>query len=89
MSDKKDDDDFMSDAKQVAKGSGKWAPKKGRPKKRADVHTVNVDLSLEMLSVLDEIAKYMNVSRQAVIKSFCLDGISKHQSQIKKTNEAG
>ena len=79
------DDDFMDDANSVAKGHGQWTPpKKGRPKKREDIHTVNVDLSMEMLKNIDEVAEYLNISRQAVIKSFCLAGISKHESQLGK-----
>lgn len=40
------------------------------------VQRVNVDFTLEMLAELDEAAKQMNISRQAVIKTFvrqCLD----------------
>ncbi len=40
------------------------------------IQRVNVDFALEMLAELDEAARQMNISRQAVIKSFirqCLD----------------
>lgn len=40
------------------------------------IQRVNVDFTLEMLAELDDAAKQMNISRQAVIKTFvrqCLD----------------
>ena len=40
------------------------------------IQRVNVDFTLEMLAELDEAAKQMNISRQAVIKTYvrqCLD----------------
>ena len=80
----KHDDDFMENAVSVSKGSGKWQPKKGRPKKREDIHTVNVDLTLDMLQKIDDAATYLNVSRQAVIKNFCLEGLTKHEKQLEK-----
>lgn len=83
------DDDFMDAAKEVAKGPGRWSPSKGRPKKRDDIHTVNVDLSIDMLKKIDDAATYLNISRQAVIKMFCLSGLTKHESQLDKKEKAG
>jgi hypothetical protein len=45
-------------------------------KMMAPIQRVNVDFTLEMLAELDETARQMNISRQAVIKTFvrqCLD----------------
>ncbi len=81
------DDDFMDDATSVESGTGKWSPKKGRPKKRDDIHTVNVDLSLEMLERLDQVANYLNISRQAVIKSFCLSSLTQHENQLDRNKK--
>lgn len=41
------------------------------------VQRVNVDFSREMLNELDEAARQLNVSRQAVIKTFVRDGLDR------------
>lgn len=39
---------------------------------------VNLDLSATMLHELDQLALLLNVSRQAVIKTFVKDGLDRH-----------
>ena len=42
------------------------------------IQKVNVDFSIEILGYLDEVAELLNVSRQAVIKSYVLQGLDQH-----------
>jgi hypothetical protein len=42
------------------------------------VQRVNVDFSIEMLKELDALAKEMNISRQAVIKTYLRQSIDQH-----------
>jgi hypothetical protein len=39
---------------------------------------VNVDVTETFLSELDEIALFLNISRQAVMKNFLKDGVDRH-----------
>ncbi len=41
------------------------------------IQRVNVDFTREMLDELDEAARRLNISRQAVIKTFVRDGLDK------------
>ena len=41
------------------------------------IQRVNVDFSQEMLAELDEAARRLNVSRQAVIKTFVREGLDR------------
>jgi hypothetical protein len=43
----------------------------------APIQRVNVDFTREMLDELDEEARRLNVSRQAVIKTFVREGLDK------------
>jgi hypothetical protein len=45
---------------------------------RPPVQRVNVDFTLDMLKELDDIAKKMNVSRQAVIKLYLRQALDQH-----------
>jgi hypothetical protein len=49
------------------------------------VQRVNVDFSVEMLKELDEIAAELNISRQAVIKSFLRQALDQHYLAKSKT----
>jgi hypothetical protein len=42
------------------------------------VQRVNVDFTVEMLKELDEVAGELNISRQAVIKSFLRQALDQH-----------
>ncbi len=43
-----------------------------------EIVKVNVDLTSPFLSELDEIAIFLNVSRQSVMKNFLKDGVDRH-----------
>jgi len=42
------------------------------------IQRVNVDFTLDMLKELDGIAKELNISRQAVIKSYLRQALNQH-----------
>lgn len=42
------------------------------------VQRVNVDFTVQMLKELDEVASELNISRQAVIKSFLRQALDQH-----------
>jgi hypothetical protein len=57
----------------------KMPPREVRKMKNLEhIIKVNVDLTESFLSELDEIALFLNVSRQAVMKSLLKDGIDRH-----------
>lgn len=45
---------------------------------RPPVQRVNVDFNCDMLEELDEIAKDLNISRQAVIKTYLRQALDQH-----------
>ena len=45
---------------------------------RPPVKRVNVDFTLDMLNELDAIAKELNISRQAVIKTYLRQALDQH-----------
>ncbi|MBT3271571.1 MAG: ribbon-helix-helix protein, CopG family [Spirochaetales bacterium] len=47
-------------------------------KMRKPIQRVNVDFTAEMLHELDEIAAELNISRQAVIKSYLRQSLDQH-----------
>ena len=61
--------------------------KRGRPRKKDSIKT-NLDLTPEILAKLDEIADLMNVSRQAVVKSFILSGLNDYYRGLKSKDRA-
>jgi hypothetical protein len=48
------------------------------PPKRSPVQRVNVDFAAPMLSELDDAAKNLNISRQALIKSLVRQALDQH-----------
>jgi hypothetical protein len=54
----------------------------GRMKKR--VQRVNVDFTTEMIQELDAVASDLNISRQAVIKSYLRQALDQHYQAIHK-----
>ena len=42
------------------------------------IHRVNVDFSVDMLKELDALAKELNISRQAVIKTYLRQSLDQH-----------
>ena len=51
---------------------------------RKPVQRVNVDFSVEMLHELDALASELNISRQAVIKSYLRQALDQHYQAIHK-----
>ena len=45
---------------------------------RPPIQRVNVDFTLDMLKELDDMAKQLNISRQAVIKSYLRRALDQH-----------
>ncbi len=45
---------------------------------RPPIQRVNVDFTIDMLKELDDIAKKMNISRQAMIKSYLRQALDQH-----------
>ena len=45
---------------------------------RPPIQRVNVDFTLDMLNELDDIAEQLNISRQAVIKSYLRQALDQH-----------
>jgi hypothetical protein len=50
----------------------------GKGKMKHPVKRVNVDFTLDMLDELDEIAGELNISRQAVIKTYLRQALDQH-----------
>lgn len=50
----------------------------GTGKMKYPIQRVNVDFTLDMLKELDSLASQMNISRQAVIKSFLRQALDQH-----------
>jgi hypothetical protein len=51
---------------------------------RKPVQRVNVDFSVEMLRELDAVASELNISRQAVIKSYLRQALDQHYQATRK-----
>ena len=51
---------------------------KGKRKQQLEVKKINLDVTLRMLKELDEVANMLNISRQAVIKTYVKEGLDKH-----------
>jgi len=49
-----------------------------QPLNKAKIQRVNVDFNLEMLEELDALAKELNISRQAVIKTYLRQALDQH-----------
>ena len=54
-----------------------------------EVQRVNVDFTVQMLSELDQMARDLNISRQAVIKSLLMQALDQHQLANKKRGRSG
>ncbi|MBC7532654.1 MAG: hypothetical protein H7318_13855 [Oligoflexus sp.] len=46
--------------------------------KPGNIVKLNVDLTEEFLRELDEVALFLNISRQAVMKTYLKDGVDRH-----------
>ena len=50
------------------------------------IQRVNVDFSVDMLNELDTLARELNISRQAVIKTYLRQSLDQHHLARKATN---
>jgi len=55
-------------------------------KMRQPIQRVNVDFTMDMLKELDEIAKELNISRQAVIKTYLRQALDQHYLAKRKVS---
>ena len=53
-------------------------------KMKRPVQRVNIDFTVEMLHELDAVASDLNISRQAVIKSYLRQALDQHYQAINK-----
>ena len=73
---KKPTADEIAEMAMNGKDISKFFTNKGEMK--PPVQRVNVDFTLDMLKELDSIAKELNISRQAVIKSYLRQALDQH-----------
>ena len=73
---KKPTADKIAQMADEGKDISKYFANKG--KMRQPIQRVNVDFTINMLHELDELAKELNVSRQAVIKAFLRQALDQH-----------
>ena len=73
---KKPTADDIADMAMSGKDISRFFTNKGEM--RAPVKRVNVDFTLDMLKELDAVAKELNISRQAVIKSYLRQALDQH-----------
>lgn len=68
--------DEIADLADKEKSVSKYFTNKG--KMRRPLQRVNVDFTVEMLQELDDFARELNVSRQALIKTYLRQAIDQH-----------
>ena len=74
--------DEIAKMAEEGKDISKYFTNKG--KKHKPIQRVNVDFNTQMLNELSEMAKELNVSRQAVIKIFLRQALDQHYLARKK-----
>ena len=74
--------DEIADMADRGKDISQYFTNKGKMK--YPTQRVNVDFTIDMLNELDEIASELNISRQAVIKSFLRQALDQHYLAKKK-----
>ena len=70
--------DQIADMADRGEDISQFFSKKGNMKYPTQIQRVNVDFTVEMLKELDEAAKELNISRQAVIKSYLRQALDRH-----------
>ena len=68
--------DEIADMADKGKDISQYFTNKGKMK--YPIQRVNVDFTVDMLKELDEIASELNISRQAVIKTFLRQALDQH-----------
>lgn len=53
-------------------------PREVQKMEKDNIVKLNVDLTEEFLRELDEVALFLNISRQAVMKTYLKDGVDRH-----------
>jgi len=74
--DKKPTADEIAEMADDGKDISKYFTNKGKMKQ--PIQRVNVDFTVEMLQELDQVAAELNISRQAVIKSYLRQSLDQH-----------
>ncbi len=74
--------DEIADMADRGEDISKYFTNKGKMK--YPTQRVNVDFTVDMLEELDEIARELNISRQAVIKTFLRQALDQHYLAKKK-----
>jgi hypothetical protein len=54
---------------------------------KSPIQRVNVDFSLDMLKELDDLARELNISRQAIIKAYLRQSLDQHYLARKTTGD--
>ena len=73
---KKPTADEIAEMADSGKDISKYFTNKGKMKQ--PIQRVNVDFTAEMLQELDQVAAELNISRQAVIKSYLRQSLDQH-----------
>ena len=68
--------DEIADMADIGKDISRYFTNRGKMK--YPTQRVNVDFTVDMLKELDEIASELNISRQAVIKTFLRQALDQH-----------
>ena len=68
--------DEIAELAMKGKNISKYFTNKGAM--RSPIQRVNVEFTLDMLNELDSLAKELNISRQAVIKSYLRQALDQH-----------
>ena len=69
--------DEIAEMAENGKDVSQYFTNKGKMKQ--PIQRVNVDFTVEMLHELDEVAAELNISRQAVIKSYLRQSLDQHR----------
>ena len=81
---KKHTADQIADMADKGEDISRFFKNKGRMK--YPTQRVNVDFTVDMLTELDEAAKELNISRQAVIKSYLRQALDRHYLATSKSD---
>ncbi len=75
--------DDIAELAEQGRNISEYFTNKGKMKQ--PIQRVNVDFTIEMLKEIDLLANELNVSRQAVIKTYLRDALDRHNLAKSKT----
>lgn len=75
--------DDIAELAEQGRNISEYFTNKGKMKQ--PIQRVNVDFTIEMLKEIDLLASELNVSRQAVIKTYLRDALDRHNLAKSKT----